>query len=385
MNFELMAPCHFGIETVLKREIYDLGYEIKKVEDGHVFYEADEDGIVVSNLCLRTAERVLIVTGRFCAKTYEEFFQGMKNIPWEKYLPSDAAFWVTKATSVKSRLYSTTDLQRVGKRAMVARMQGIYHMDRFPETGSDYPVRIFIYKDQVTVTIDTSGDALHKRGYRKETGKAPISETIAAALIMLTPWKADRILADPFCGSGTIPIEAALIAANIAPGLYRHFAAEGWTNLIDKKLWTDERKWLREAVDTDVDTRIYGSDIDPDMIRIANENARRAGVKKLISFKRLEAGDFRMKDPYGFIITNPPYGERLSEKDELPELYSKLFEAYRRLDKWSLFVITAWEDATRCLGGKPSKNRKIYNGMLKTYFYQYMGPKPPKVTSDGKN
>ena len=385
MNYELIAPCHFGLETVLKREIYDLGYEITKVEDGHVFFEADEDGIVTSNLCLRTAERVLLVTGRFKAATYEEFFQGMKNIPWEKYLPRDARFWVTKATSVKSKLFSVTDLQRVGKKAMVKRLSDIFGIEHFPESGSDYPVRIFIYHDEVTVTLDTSGDALHKRGYRKETGKAPISETIAAALIMLTPWKADRILADPFCGSGTIPIEAALIAANIAPGLYRHFAAEGWTNLIDKRLWADEKKWLREAVDTDVKTQIFGSDIDPDMIRIANENAARAGVKQLISFKRLAAGDFKMKSPYGFMITNPPYGERLSEKEELPELYKKLNRSYRNLYKWSLYVITAWEDATKFLGGKPDKNRKIYNGMLKTYYYQYMGPKPKKGEIDGTN
>ena len=385
MNYEMMAPCHFGLETVLKREIYDLGYEITKVEDGHVFYEADEDGIVTSNLCLRTAERVLLVAGRFSAATYEEFFQGMKSIPWEKYLPKDAKFWVTKATSVKSKLFSVTDLQRVGKKAMVKRLSDIFHIDHFPESGSEYPVRIFIYHDEVTVTLDTSGDALHKRGYRKETGKAPISETIAAALIMLTPWKADRILADTFCGSGTIPIEAALIAANIAPGLYRHFAAEGWTNLIEKSLWSEEKKWLSEAVDTDVKTQIFGSDIDPDMIRIANENAARAGVKQLISFKRLDAGDFKMKSPYGFMITNPPYGERLAEKEELPELYQKLNHSYRSLDKWSLFVITAWEDATKYLGGKPDKNRKIYNGMLKTYLYQYMGPKPKKGEGDGTN
>lgn len=383
--YELMAPCHFGLETVLKREIYDLGYEIKSVEDGHVCYEADEDGIVLSNLCLRTAERVLLVVGRFQAKSYEDFFQGIRSLHWEKYLTEDARFWVTKATSVKSALFSTTDLQRVGKKAMVSRMQEIYGLSHFPESGSDYPVRIFIYKDEVTVAIDTSGDALHKRGYRKETGKAPLSETIAAALIMLTPWRSDRILADPFCGSGTIPIEAALIATNTAPGLYRHFAAEGWHDLIKPTLWTDEKKWLAEAVHKEVKTQIFGSDIDPDMIRIANENAARAGVKKQISFKRLDAGDFHMKAPYGFIVTNPPYGERLSEKEELPGLYTKLNTAYRNLDRWSMYVITAWEKATPSLGGKPDRNRKIYNGMLKTYYYQYEGPKPDRGFFNGKD
>ena len=385
MNYELMAPCHFGLETVLKREIYDLGYDIKQVSDGHVTYEADEDGIVVSNLCLRTAERVLVVVGRFRAKTYEEFFQGMKNIPWEKYLTADARFWVTKATSVKSALYSTTDLQRVGKKACVARMQQTYAVNHFPEDGADYPIRLFLYKDEVTVTLDTSGDALHKRGYRKETGKAPISETIAAALIMLSPWRADRTLADPFCGSGTIPIEAALIATNTAPGLYRHFAAEKWMNLIDKGLWADEKKWLKEAVDRDVRTDIYGSDIDPEMIRVANENAARAGVKGLIHFNRADAEDFKNSASYGFMITNPPYGERIAGEDELPGIYTKLHDAYASLDNWSLYVITAWENATRYLGRKPSKNRKIYNGMLKTYYYQYQGPKPPKGFFNGKD
>ena len=382
--YELMVPCHFGLEAVLKREIYDLGYEITSVEDGHVCYSADEQGMVLSNLCLRTAERVLLVVGRFTARDYESFFQGIVSLPWEKYLPRNARFWVTKATTVKSALFSTTDLQRVGKRAMVKRLSKMYGIDHFPEDGADYPVRLFLYKDVVTVTLDTSGEALHKRGYRKKTGKAPISETLASALLMLTPWRAERILADPFCGSGTFLIEAAQMAAGIAPGLYRDFSSMRWTNLIDSKIWKEEKKWLLEAVNKSVPTHLYGSDTDPEMITVARENARRAGVERMITFRRADVADFSNKEPYGFIVTNPPYGERISEKEELPELYRKLAEAYRGLDRWSMYVITAWEDATRYLG-RPVKNRKIYNGMMKTYYYQYPGPRPPKGYFDDKD
>lgn len=381
--YELMAPCHFGLEAVLKREIYDLGYEITGVEDGHVCYSADEQGIVLSNLCLRTAERVLLVVGRFEAADYESFFQGMASLPWEKYLPQDARFWITKATTVKSALFSTTDLQRVGKKAMVKHLSAIYGIEHFPETGADYPIRLFLYKNMVTVTLDTSGEALHRRGYRKKTGKAPISETLAAALIMLTPWRDTRILVDPFCGSGTFLIEAAQMAANIAPGLHREFTSMRWENLIDKAVWKDEKKWLSEAVNTDVKTSLYGSDIDPEMIAVAGENARRAGVGKLITFRRGDVSEYTDDRPYGFIITNPPYGERISEKQELPALYRKLSEVYRHLDRWSMYVITAWEDAPEYLG-RASRNRKIYNGMMKTYYYQYLGPKPPRDRTGGR-
>ena len=291
---------------------------------------------------------------------------------------------MTKATTVKSALFSTTDLQRVGKRAMVKRLSQMYGIDLFPEDGADYPVRLFLYKDVVTVTLDTSGEALHKRGYRKKTGKAPISETLASALLMLTPWRAERILADPFCGSGTFLIEAAQMAAGIAPGLYRDFSSMRWTNLIDSKIWKEEKKWLLEAVNKSVPTHLYGSDTDPEMITVARENARRAGVERMITFRRADVADFSNKEPYGFIVTNPPYGERISEKEELPELYRKLAEAYRGLDRWSMYVITAWEDAPRYLG-RPVKNRKIYNGMMKTYYYQYPGPRPPKGYFDDKD
>lgn len=377
-KIQLAAPCHFGLEAVLKREIYDLGYEITRVEDGRVIFEGDPEAVVMANLHLRTPERILLVTGEFEARTWEELFQGIKDIPWEVYLPRDAKFWVTKATTVKSKLFSTRDIQSIAKKAMVERMSEATGEDHFPETGAEYPVRIFIMKDHVMVTLDTTGVPLHKRGYRKLTSKAPISETLAAALIMLTPWHKDRIFLDPFCGSGTFPIEAAMMAANIAPGLNRHFTAETWSNLIDPKLWKEARLEAREDIDLSVETNIQGYDIDPDMVAIARENAREAGVADLIHFQQRAVADTSHPKKYGFIITNPPYGDRLADQEELPELYRELGDAYRRLDAWSMYVITAYKDAERYIGRKADKNRKIYNGMIRTYFYQYMGPKPPR-------
>jgi len=375
---ELIAPCHFGLEAVLKREIYDLGYEITQVQDGRITYEGDWDGVVLSNLHLRTAERILVKVGEFTATSFEEFFQGMKDIPWEEYIPEDGKFWIKKASTVKSRLFSKTDLQSVGKKAMVERMRSHYHRAQFPETGSEYPVRIFILKDKVTVGIDTSGEPLHKRGYREHSGDAPISETLAAALIMLTPWHPDRILADPFCGSGTFLIEAALMAKHIAPGLNRSFTAEQWTNLIPKEDWTDYRKEAKEEILPEVETHLSGYDIDPAMTALARENAKRAGVEGLIHFQTRDVAEFSHSKKYGFIITNPPYGERLLKDGDLEEIYRDLGQAYEKLDSWSMYVITSYEEAQQAIGKKASKNRKIYNGMLQTYFYQYLGPKPPK-------
>ena len=323
---KLMAPCHFGLEAVLKREIYDLGYEITAVEDGKVYFEGDAEAIVLANIHLRTAERVLLVLDQFHAETFEDLFQGIKNIPWEDFLPKSAKFWVAKAASVKSKLFSTSDIQSITKKAMVERMKQYYKIDWFPEDGASYPVRMFFLKDEVTVTIDTTGDSLHKRGYRLETGKAPISETLAAALIMLTPWHKDRILLDPFCGSGTFPIEAAMMACNMAPGMRRHFTAENWTNLIEPSLWDQAREDAEAAVDMSVKDvmDIQGYDLDPKVVKIARENAKRAGVADLIHFQERALKDTRHPKKYGFIISNPPYGERLEDKDSLPPLYKQI-------------------------------------------------------------
>ena len=377
-TFDLLVPCHFGLEAVLKREIYDLGYEITKVEDGRVTFEGDEEAICRANIFLRTAERVMIQVGRFKATTFEELFQGIKNLPWEEYIPEDGKFWVKKASSINSKLFSPSDIQSIAKKAMVERMKQKYHKEWFKEDGAAYPVRIFLLKDEVTVALDTSGDSLHKRGYRTMTTKAPLTETLAASLIMLTPWRKDRILVDPFCGSGTFPIEAAMIAANVAPGMNRDFTAEEWTNLIDRKLWYECVKEAEDMIDTTVKVDIQGYDIDGDVIKAARENAKRAGVEHMIHFQQRAVADLSHPKKYGFIITNPPYGERLEDKADLPELYTQIGQAYQRLDSWSMFLITSYTDTEKYIGRKADKNRKIYNGMLKTYFYQFLGPKPPK-------
>ena len=379
-RIELIAPCHFGLEAVLKREILDLGYEISSVEDGRVTFQGDAEAVCRANIFLRTAERVLLKVGSFQAVSFEELFEKTKALPWEAYIPKDGKFWVTKASSVKSRLFSPSDIQSVMKKAMVRRLQEHYHMEWFPEDGPEYPVRVFLMKDQVTVGIDTSGASLHKRGYREVSGKAPITETLAAALIMLTPWRGDRILVDPFCGSGTFAIEAAMMAANIAPGMNRSFTAEKWTNLIPKKLWYDTVDEASDLIREPEETDIQGYDADEDVIRIARRNAAEAGVEHMIHFQRRDVRDLSHPKKYGFIITNPPYGERLEDKKDLPELYRAFGESFQRLETWSAYMITSYEDAERYFGRKADKNRKIYNGMLKTYFYQFQGPKPPRKT-----
>lgn len=377
-TYELVAPCHFGLEAVLKREIYDLGYEITRVEDGRVTFTGDAEAIARANLHLRTAERVLILVGRFTAQTFDELFEATKALPWEEYLPKDARFWVKKASSVKSKLFSPSDIQSIVKKAIVERLKSHYHIEWFEENGADYPLRVFLLKDEVMVTLDTTGESLHKRGYRTMAGAAPLSETLAAALILLTPWHGDRILVDPFCGSGTFPIEAAMMAAHIAPGANREFLSQEWDNLIPKKVWYEAYEEARELVDLSVQTAIQGYDADESVIAIARENARRAGVDGLIHFQRREVAQLRHPKKYGFIITNPPYGERLEDKKDLPALYTQIGEAYAALDDWSMYLITSYEDAERYIGRKADRNRKLYNGMIRTYFYQFLGAKPPK-------
>ena len=374
----MIAPCHFGLEAVLKREIIDLGYDISKVEDGRVTFHGDEDAVCRANIFLRTAKRILIKIGSFHAETFDDLFEGTKALPWETYIPGDGRFWVTKAASVKSKLFSPSDIQSIMKKAMVERLKEHYGISWFEESGESFPVRVFLYKDEVTVGLDTTGESLHKRGYRKLVAKAPIAENLAAALIMLTPWNKDRILVDPFCGSGTFPIEAAMMAANIAPGMNREFRAFTWKHLIPSKMWYDCLDEARDYVDMDVHTDIQGYDIDPEMVRISRENARLAGVEGLIHFQVRPMEQLSHSKKYGFIITNPPYGERIEEKKNLPALYRMLGEKFQNLDSWSMFLITSYEDAQKDIGRNADKNRKLYNGMLKTYFYQYLGPKPPK-------
>lgn len=377
-KFELMVPCHFGTEAVLKREIQDLGYEISQVEDGRVTFLGDAEAVCLANVFLRSGERVLLKVGQIHAETYEELFQGIKDLPWERYLPRDGRFWVAKAATVKSRLFSPSDIQSIMKKAMVERLKEVYNLSWFPESGADYPVRVFFMKDEAVIGLDTSGESLHKRGYRKLTAKAPISETLASALILLTPWKKDRILLDPFCGSGTFPIEAAMMAAGMAPGMKRSFLAEKWTNVIPEKLWQQAREEAEELVDLEIETDIQGYDLDAEAVKIARANARLAGVEKLIHFQQRDVRELSHPKKYGFIITNPPYGERIEEKSALPQLYQEMGRAFDRLDTWSKYIITSYDQAEKFLGKKADKNRKIYNGMIKTYYYQYLGPKPPR-------
>lgn len=377
-KMQLVSPCHFGVETVLKREIQNLGYDIIKVEDGRITFEGDAMAVCRANVFLRTAERVMIQIGRIKATSYDELFEKTKALDWEKYIPENGKFWVKKASTVKSKLFSPSDIQRIVKKAVVEKLKMKYDIDWFSEDGAEYPIRVFFYKDEAIIGLDTTGESLHKRGYRTNTSKAPISETLAAALIMLTPWHKDRILVDPFCGCGTFPIEAAMIAANIAPGMNREFTAEQWTNIIDKKLWYKAINEAADLINEDIDVDIQGYDIDEKMVEFSRKNAINAGVENLIHFQQRPVEKLSHSKKYGFIVTNPPYGERLEEKRQLTTLYKQLGERYKALDSWSAFIITSYEEAQKDMGIKATKNRKIYNGMIKTYFYQFMGPKPPK-------
>ncbi len=377
-TFELIAPCHFGLEAVLKREILDLGYEIVSVEDGRVTFRGDETAIPRANIFIRTAERILLKMGSFKAEDFDSLFEGTKAIPWEEYLPRDAKFWVTKATTNKSALFSGSAIQSIVKKAIVERMKQTYHVSHFEEDGDEYPIRVFIFKDMVSIGIDTSGTSLHKRGYRQLVGKAPISETLAAALLMLTPWKRDRVLVDPFCGSGTFPIEAAMLGANIAPGMNREFVAASWGKIIPKRIWYNAYDEANDMIRHDVEMNIQGYDLDPEIVKCAMTNAREAGVADYIHFQARDVKELRNPKHYGFIITNPPYGERLEEKEALPALYKTIGESFAALNDWSMYLITSYEEAEKYIGRKADKNRKIYNGMIKSYFYQFMGPKPPK-------
>ncbi len=377
-QYEYISPCHFGLEAVLKREIMDLGYEITKVEDGKVSYSGDKQACARANMFLRTTERVMLKLASFHAETFDELFENTKSIAWEEFIPRNGKFWVAKASSVNSKLFSPSDIQSIMKKAIVERLKPIYKVDWFEESGSSYPIRVTIMKDEVTVCLDTSGESLHKRGYRKLTSKAPITETLAAALIMLTPWKKDRILVDPFCGSGTIPIEAAMLGAGIAPGMNRSFLAETWRELFPESIWTMAREEAKAQVQTDLTMNIQGYDLDGEIIKAARQNARWAGVDHLIHFQQKPVRELSSSKKYGFIITNPPYGERLEDQKALPELYRDIGRVFGALDSWSYYIISSYEDAQKYIGRKADKNRKIYNGMLKTYYYQYLGPKPPK-------
>ena len=377
-EYTLVTPCFFGVEKMLSREIKNLGFEIIKTEDGRVTYKTDETGIAKSNIYLRCAERVHLKVAEFEARSFDELFEGTKKINWARYIPFGAQFPISKASSIKSKLYSIPDIQSIVKKAIVESLKKSYlETGLLKEDKEKYPIYVFIHKDRVTLTIDTSGTALHKRGYRERANKAPIRETLAAAIMDLVPWKPGRILVDPMCGSGTLLIEAAMRGINMAPGINREFISESWRTM-DKKIWWDVRREAYEKVDENIEFKIYGYDIDEEALEIARENAEIAGVADYIEFKYGDATEFDSNEDYGFIVTNPPYGERLEDKDTVKMLYKKIGYRFKKLKNWSYYLITSYEDFENEFGAKATKRRKLYNGMLKSNLYQYIGPRPPK-------
>lgn len=377
-NYTLISPCFFGMEKMLSREIKSLGFDIIKVEDGRITYKTGLDGIAKANIWLRCAERVHLKISEFEAKTFDELFECTKKIDWSKYIPYGAQFPVSKVSSIKSKLFSKTDIQSIVKKAISESLKKSYlESGMIREDKEKYPIYVFIHKDKVTLTIDTTGDALHKRGYREMSSKAPIRETLASGIISLVLWKPGRTLVDPMCGSGTILIEAAMMGVNMAPGLNREFISEKWRTQ-DKKIWVEIRNDAISKIDNSKKFKIYGYDIDEKVIEIARENAKIAFVDEYIEFNVLNATNFKSDDEYGFIVTNPPYGERLEDKETVKSLYRELGYTFKNLKNWSYYLITSYEEFEKEFGKDADKKRKLYNGMLKTYLYQYIGSKPPK-------
>ena len=378
MKLELIATATFGLEAVVKREIEQLGYKILKSEDGKITYLGDERAIVRSNLWLRCADRVLLKMGEFEALEFEDLFQQTKALPWEEWIPPDGKFTVT-GTSVKSKLHSVPACQSIVKKAVVEKLGECYGISHFEETGAEYTIKATLLKNRVTLTIDTSGAGLHKRGYRVCDVAAPIKETLAAAMVSLSFWNKDRILIDPCCGSGTIPIEAAMQAKNIAPGLGRRFASEGW-DAVPEKLWKEERKAAFDAIDNDIALDITGYDIDKRAVEAARENAIEAGVDDCIEFHIMDMTKLSAEGREGgIIITNPPYGERIGEAKEIEKIYRKYGEFFKENPTWSLFMITTDKEAEKKTLGRPAdRRRKLYNGRLEVCYYQFHGQKPVK-------
>ncbi|MFC0188606.1 class I SAM-dependent RNA methyltransferase [Fictibacillus aquaticus] len=372
---KFIATAAMGIETLVAREARSLGFDNVQVENGKIFFTGDESTLVKANLWLRTADRVKLVVGEFKAETFDELFEKTKALPWPDFIPENGEFPVI-GRSVKSKLFSVSDCQAIVKKAVVDKMKTHYNRNTwFPEDGALYRIEVSLLKDNVTLTIDTSGTGLHKRGYRELHSGAPIKETMAAALIMLTNWTPDKPFVDPFCGSGTLPIEAAMIGQNIAPGVNREFASENWS-WIEKKVWYQAVEEANDLAKYDLPLDIQGSDIDHKMIELSINNAREAGFGDFLTFKQMQVRDFTTKKEYGYVVTNPPYGERLGERAEVEELYKDMGNVFRPLDTWSVYVITSNEKFEQLYGKPASKKRKLYNGDLKTDYYQYFGKRP---------
>jgi len=377
MQYELIATSTFGIEAVVKRELVKLGFEVVRTENGKVTFLSDLSGIAKANIWLRSADRVLLKVGEFTAETFDELFEKTRALNWGKYIPIDGKFTVN-GKSVKSKLFSISDCQAIVKKAIVETLKQKYAVTWFDESGADYTVLISMLSDVATLTIDTSGTALHKRGYRVAPVEAPLKETLAASLIMLSYWNQDRTLYDVFCGSGTIPIEAAMIGKNIAPGLKRDFASKHWS-FIGDDIWTREIATAKAAIRSDIHLSIFASDIDALCIEAARTNAEEAGVGDSIVFTQIDFKNVDYSTPYGILITNPPYGERLSEDYNVNDIYNNMRPLFKKLDTWSLYLLTSYEGFANLIAKKPDRERKLYNGNIETCYYQYYGPKPPIV------
>ncbi len=375
-DIELIATSTFGLEAVVKKELLNLGYSDLAVDNGKVTFKATEKDIPIANLWLRTADRVLLKMGEFKATSFEELFEKTKALPWDEWITEDGEFTVN-GKSVDSKLYSISDCQAIVKKAVVEKLKTKYKTEWFKETGPKFTIEVSLLKDIATLTIDTSGQGLHKRGYRTRSVEAPLKETLAAGLVLLSYWNKDRLLVDPFCGSGTIPIEAAMIGKNIAPGLNRNFASEEWPR-VKKEYWREARRQAWDLMLKDVKLKIIGSDIDDEAIKIAKENAYNIGLEEDILFIRKNFRNFEFKDDYGVIICNPPYGERIGERKEVVALYKDMGKVFGKLFTYSIYVLTSNEDFERLYGKKADKRRKLYNGRIKVNYYQYYGPKPKK-------
>lgn len=380
--FRCIATAVFGMEAIVGQEIKSLGFINVAVENGRVLFDADEAGIARANMWLRTAERIYILVGQFKATTFEQLFDQVNLLPWENYIPKEAAFPVN-AKTVKSKLFSLSDIQSISKRAIVKRLTGVYKVEWFKETAETYSITVGILNDEVTVSIDTSGAGLHKRGYREKGNEAPLKETLAAGLLLISKWQPKIHLIDPFCGSGTIVIEAAMMAKNMAPGLNRTFDCEQWP-LMGEEAWKLVRKEAEEAVHKDVEVMLEGYDIDKRAVAIARQNAELAGVDDIVHFQVRDVKDFSTKHHYGYIICNPPYGERLNEVEEVKKLYQLMGDVFTPYKTWSKYIITSFEEFEKAYGVRSTKNRKLYNGRIKTYFYLYFGEKPPRSKKENE-
>lgn len=368
MEYTIIATSTFGLESIVAKELKELGYEDLTIENGKVTFEGTDFDIAICNIWLRTADRVLIKMAEFKAESFEELFQGTLKVNWGEIIPENGNMHVV-GKSVKSKLFSVPDCQGIVKKAVVESMKNTYNIDWFSEEGPEYKIEVALLKDIVTLTIDTTGSGLHKRGYRENAGEAPLKETLAAALVLLSKWDNTKLLADPLCGSGTIAIEAALIGKNIAPGLNRSFVSESWPSM-DKEIWEDIREDAKRRINKD-EFRILASDINGRLLQTARENAKKAGVEQYIAFQKLDVRQFSSKKKCGFIITNPPYGERIGELEEVEALYRFLGELYKSLNDWSFYILTSHKDFQKLFGKKADKNRKLYNGRIQCYYYQY--------------